>query len=199
MVWFLVIVLAVMVGLLVLGVMLFNALVRKRNSGKNAFAQIDVQLKRRHDLIPNLVATAEKYLSHEKETLEQVIAARNAAAKVQQSNNHTPDDSGHMNLLQKAEGMLSQAMGRFYAVAENYPELKADGVMMELMDELKNTENRIGFARQAYNDSVMFYNNAREQFPSNIIAGMFSFLPMNMLQFDNVEQLKDAPKVTFSA
>lgn len=199
MVIFLVLVLVFLVGLFVFGVMLFNGLVRKRNGAKNAFAQIDVQLKRRHDLIPNLVATAEKYLSHEKDTLQLVTEARNTAAKVQQSNHHTPDNDAHMNLLQKVEGLLSQAMGRFYAVAENYPELKADGVMMELMDELKNTENRIGFARQAYNDAVMFYNNAREQFPSNIIAGMFSFFHMNMLQFDNADQLKDAPKVSFSA
>lgn len=181
-----------------IGVVLYNGMVRKRNTAKNAFAQIDVQLKRRHDLIPNLVNTAEQYLTHEKETLQQVIAARNNAAKLQQQPDHQADKGAHIDLLAKAEGMLSKALGQFYAVVENYPDIKADSIITELMNELQNTENRIGFARQAFNDAVMFYNNAREVFPGNIVAGMFSFNPMNLLHFEDSKALQQAPKVQFS-
>ncbi|MGP9514007.1 LemA family protein, partial [Psychrobacter sp. AOP5-GZ1-6] len=149
---------AVVVILVVFGVSIFNKLVRARNQAKNGFSQIDVQLKRRHDLIPNLVETAKRYLTHEEETLTRVIDARNHAQSLQDSSKHQPDSMEHMALFAKAESMLSKALGQFSAVVEAYPELKADSVIKELMDELTNTENRIGFARQHYNDSVMFYN-----------------------------------------
>lgn len=197
MVMFLWAVLLLAIAAVVLAVAVFNGLVRKRNSAKNAFAQIDVQLKRRHDLIPNLVETAKKYLSHEADTLTAVTEARNQAVKAESQASTDAGGSG-LDMMAKAEGMLSKALGRFYAVAENYPELKADAIMVDVMDELKNTENRIGFARQAYNDAVMFYNNAREVFPNNIIAGMFGFLPMSQLQFEDAAALNQAPKVSFS-
>lgn len=181
-----------------IGVVLYNGMVRKRNTAKNAFAQIDVQLRRRHDLIPNLVNTAEQYLTHERETLQQVIAARNNAAKLQQQPDHQAGKGAHIDLMAKAENMLSKALSQFYAVVENYPDIKADSIITELMNELQNTENRIGFARQAFNDAVMFYNNAREVFPGNIVAGMFGFNPMNLLHFEDSKALQQAPKVQFS-
>lgn len=182
----------------VFGVSIFNKLVRARNQAKNGFAQIDVQLKRRHDLIPNLVETAKRYLIHEQETLTQVIAARNHAQSLQDSNQHQPDSLEHMALFAKAEGMLSKALGQFSAVVEAYPELKADGMIKELMDELTNTENRIGFARQHYNDSVMFYNNDCEVFPNNLVSSTFGFRPLSQLIFDDRKVIAQAPIVDMS-
>lgn len=182
----------------VFGVSIFNKLVRARNQAKNGFAQIDVQLKRRHDLIPNLVETAKRYLVHEQETLTQVIAARNHAQSLQDSNQHQPDSLEHMALFAKAEGMLSKALGQFSAVVEAYPELKADGMIKELMDELTNTENRIGFARQHYNDSVMFYNNDCEVFPNNLVSSTFGFRPLSQLIFDDRKVIAQAPIVDMS-
>ena len=183
------------IAFVVFGVSIFNRLVRARNQAKNGFAQIDVQLKRRHDLIPNLVETAKRYLSHEEETLTRVISARNHAQDLQDSNKHQPDSLEHMALFAKAEGMLSKALGQFSAVVEAYPELKADSMIKELMDELTNTENRIGFARQHYNDSVMFYNNDREVFPNNLVSTTFGFRPLSQLVFEDREAIAQAPMV----
>lgn len=170
-----------LLGLAVWLVMIFNGLVRMHNQVKNALVQIDVQLKRRHDLIPNLVATTKGYLQHESQTLQAVITARNHASSLQTGAHQT--DSEHLSKLARAESELSGALGRLFAVVESYPDLKADKLVKELFDELTNTENRIGFARQHYNDSVMFYNNAREIFPNNLISGTLGFAPMNSLQF----------------
>jgi len=186
---------AFVVLVVVFGVSVFNRLVRARNQAKNGFAQIDVQLKRRHDLIPNLVETAKRYLSHEEETLTRVISARNHAQDLQDSNKHQPDSLEHMALFAKAEGMLSKALSQFSAVVEAYPELKADRMIKELMDELTNTENRIGFARQHYNDSVMFYNNDREVFPNNLVSTTFGFRPLSPLVFEDRDAIAQAPNV----
>ncbi|WP_352337518.1 LemA family protein [Psychrobacter sp. 16-MNA-CIBAN-0192] len=189
---------AVTMLVIVVGVTIFNKLVRGRNQAKNGFAQIDVQLKRRHDLIPNLVETAKRYLVHEEETLTRVISARNRAQSLQDSNKHEPESLEHMALFAQAESMLSKALGQFYAVVEAYPELKADTLIKELMDELTNTENRIGFARQHYNDSVMFYNNSREVFPNNLVSTTFGFRPLSPLVFADKEVISQAPKVNFN-
>lgn len=189
---------ALVVLIVVFGAAIFNKLVRTRNQAKNGFAQIDVQLKRRHDLIPNLVETAKRYLTHEQETLTRVIAARNHAQSLQDSNQHQPDSLEHMALFAKAEDMLSKALGQFSAVVEAYPELKADSMIKELMDELTNTENRISFARQHYNDSVMFYNNDREVFPNNLISTTFGFRPLSQLIFEDRKAIAQAPIVDMS-
>jgi LemA protein len=153
---------------------LYNGLVSKRNAFRNAFAQIDVQLKRRYDLIPNLVETAKAYLAHERGTLEAVVAARNAAAGAEARAAARPGDPGAMAGLASAEGVLAGSLSRLLAVAEAYPELKANQTMATLMEELASTENRVAFARQAYNDAVMTYNNARETFPGLLVAGGFA-------------------------
>ncbi|MEN6670205.1 LemA family protein [Psychrobacter sp. B38] len=189
---------AVIVLVVVFGVSIFNKLVRARNQAKNGFAQIDVQLKRRHDLIPNLVKAAKRYLTHEQDTLTRVIGARNHAQNLQDSKQHQPDSLEHMALFAKAEDMLSKALGQFSAVVEAYPELKADSMIKELMDELTNTENRIGFARQHYNDSVMFYNNDREVFPNNLISTTFGFRPLSPLIFEDRKAIIQAPTVDMS-
>ena len=189
----------VLIGIAVWLVIIYNGLVKMKNQVKNALAQIDVQLKRRHDLIPNLVETARGYMGHENETLEAVILARNQARAMQSSHSHNIDDGEHINLLAKAEGVLSRALGQFYAVAENYPELKADSVVKDLFDEIANTENRIGFARQHYNDSVMFYNNRREVFPNNIISGAFGFEELTSLEFADKSAIDQAPQVKLTA
>jgi len=152
---------------------IYNGLVTKRNAYRNAFSQIDVQLKRRHDLIPNLVETAKAYLKHERETLEAVVAARNSAATAVRVAAANPGDPQAMQGLAAAEGALSGSLSRLLAVAEAYPDLKANQTMSQLMEELSSTENRIAFARQAYNDAVMGYNNARETFPGTLLAGGF--------------------------
>ena len=175
---------------------LYNKLVALRNRFKNAYAQIDVQLKRRYDLIPNLVETAKGYLKHERGTLEAVIAARNAASSANVRAAANPGDPAAMQQLVAAEGSLTGALGRLFALAEAYPDLKANQTMAQLMEELTSTENKVSFARQAYNDSVMVYNTQREVFPSSVIAGMFNFAPAELFVIDKPEQ-REAPKVQF--
>ena len=175
----------------------YNKLVTLRNRYKNAFSQIDVQLKRRYDLIPNLVETAKGYLQHERGTLEAVISARNVAAAASTRAAAKPGDATAMRELVTAETALSGTLGRLFALAEAYPDLKANQTMATLMEELTSTENKIAFARQAYNDSVMTYNTAREHFPSNIIAGAFNFAPAELFEIQKPEE-KEAPKVSFT-
>jgi len=176
---------------------IYNALVTLRNRFKNAFAQIDVQLKRRYDLIPNLVETAKGYLKHEHETLEAVIKARNIAQSAAQSAAANPADANAMRGLGAAETGLTGALSRLMVVSEAYPELKANQNMMQLTEELTSTENKISFARQAYNDSVMIYNTTRETFPNVIFAGMFGFLPAELFKIDDPTE-RNAPKVQFT-
>jgi len=176
---------------------MYNRLVGLRNRFKNAFAQIDVQLKRRYDLIPNLVETAKGYLKHERGTLEAVIAARNQAATANQQAALNPGDVTAMKALGGAETALAGTLTRFFALAESYPDLKANQTMARLMEELTSTENKVAFARQAYNDSVMLYNTGREVFPSNIVAGMFNFAAAELFAVENPAE-KEAPKVSFN-
>jgi LemA protein len=190
------ILLAVVALALFVIVSLFNRLVTLRNRVKNAFAQIDVQLTRRHDLIPNLVETVKGYIKHERQTLEAVIQARNTAVTTLKSAAADPTRGNAMQQLAGAEGALSGALGRLLAIAEAYPELKANQNMMQLTEELSSTENRVAFSRQAYNDSVMDYNNARETFPSSVIAATFQFTPASMLEIDDVAK-RAVPKVAF--
>lgn len=192
------IILLVIVVVFLLFMSIYNRLVRGKNQVQNAFAQIDVQLKRRHDLIPNLVNVSKRYLTHEEDTLTKVIAARNQAVAAQQTAANNLDSATNMRKLSQAEGGLTRALGQFYATAEAYPELKADSIIREMMDELTNTENRIGFARQHYNDSVMGYNNDREVFPNNLVTGMFTFPPMSMLEFEDKVAISQAPVVDMS-
>jgi LemA protein len=175
----------------------YNRLVRLKNAIANAFGQIDVQLKRRYDLIPNLVEVARKYLAHEAETLEAVIAARNQARSAEQSAAASPLYAGALGALAGAEQMLGGALGRLFAVAEAYPDLKADQNMRELSEELASTENRIGFARQAYNDHVLEFNDAAAQFPTVILARLFAFLPQDMLASTTTEAERSPVKVAF--
>ena len=176
---------------------IYNKLVTMRNRYKNAYAQIDVQLKRRYDLIPNLVETAKGYIKHERETLEAVTAARNIAYAASKAAAANPGDAAAMKNLASAETGLGGTLSRLMMVSEAYPDLKANQNMMQLTEELTSTENKISFARQAYNDSVMTYNTDREVFPSNLIAGMFNFGAAELFVIDKPEQ-KDAPKVSFS-
>jgi LemA protein len=175
----------------------YNRLVALRNRFKNAFAQIDVQLKRRYDLIPNLVETAKGYMKHESGTLEAVIAARNAASSANSRAAANPGDPAAMKELMAAESTLGGSLGRLFALSEAYPDLKANTTMNGLMEELTSTENKVSFSRQAYNDSVMTYNTARESFPSNIIANTFNFAAAELFQIENKAE-KEAPKVSFS-
>jgi LemA protein len=190
------IVLGIIVAFIVFLISIYNSLVTSRNGYKNAFAQIDVQLQRRHDLIPNLVETAKGYIKHERETLEAVIAARNTAVSSLKTAAASPGDPGAMKQLTSAEGALSGALGRLLAVAEAYPDLKANQNMMQLSEELSSTENRVAFARQAFNDSVMSYNNKREVFPNNLVAGAFGFNAAQSLELET-PQARQAPKVSF--
>jgi LemA protein len=178
---------------------IFNGLVRARNAFRNAFAQIDVQLQRRFDLIPNLVETAKGYLHHERETLEAVIAARGAAMAGLSAAKANPGDPAAMAGLAASQGALDGALGRLMVVAEAYPDLKANQNMMQLSEELTSTENRVAFARQAFNDSVMAYNNKRETFPSSVVAGMFGFDAASLLEIpaEQQAQVRMAPKVEF--
>lgn len=178
------------------GVGIYNGLIVARNAYKNAFAQIDVQLTRRYDLIPNLVEVAKGYLQHERETLEAVIKARAAAVSGLAAAKAAPGDPAAMSQLGSAETGLAGALSRLLMVAESYPDLKANQNMMQLSEELSSTENRIAFARQAYNDSVMAYNNKREVFPSVVIAGMFNFAAAALLEIDEPAK-REAPKVAF--
>jgi len=196
--WVIGLICVVLVVAVVAGVIaaMYNGLVRARNGYRNAFAQIDVQLIRRHDLIPNLVETAKGYIKHERETLEAVVKARTAAVSAQAAAAGAPGEPGAMGQLSGAENVLTQALGRLFALAEAYPDLKANQNMMQLSEELTSTENRVAFARQAYNDSVMAYNNRREVFPSSLIAGMFGFTPAGLFEVDDPQQ-RQAPQVSF--
>ncbi len=191
------IVLLLIVAVVVVFVSTYNRLVTARNAFKNAFAQIDVQLTRRYDLIPNLVETAKGYLKHERETLEAVISARNAAYQGLKTAAADPGNASAVQQLSGADQQLGGALGRLMAVAEAYPDLKANQNMMQLSEELTSTENKVAFARQAYNDSVMTYNNAREVFPSSIVSGMFGFQPAQPLEIAKPEA-REAPKVSFT-
>jgi LemA protein len=193
------------VGLVILAIIIFgifffvaiyNKLVQLRNRFKNAFAQIDVQLKRRYDLIPNLVETAKGYLKHEREVLESVIKARNQASSAVAKVSADPADSAAMQGLMGAESTLTGTLGRLFALVEAYPDLKANQNMMQLSEELTATENKVAFARQAFNDTVMVYNTAREVFPNNIVANMFAFKEAQLFEI-KIEAEKEAPKVSF--
>jgi LemA protein len=175
----------------------YNKLVALRNRFKNAYAQIDVQLKRRYDLIPNLVETAKGYIKHERETLEAVTKARNIAYAASQTAAANPGDASAMKGIVSAESGLTGALSRLLMVSEQYPDLKANQNMMQLTEELTSTENKVAFARQAYNDSVMVYNTQRETFPTNLIAGTFNFTAAELFVIDQPEQ-RDAPKVSFT-
>lgn len=174
----------------------YNGLIGLRNRYKNAFSQIDVQLKRRYDLIPNLVEVVKKYMQHERETLESVVQARNTASGASQKAAADPGDPSAMRDLGNAEGQLTEALGRLMVVVESYPDLKANQNMLSLQEELTSTENKVAFARQGYNDSVMQYNTAREVFPSNIVSGMFNFKEASLFEIENAAE-KAAPKVQF--
>lgn len=195
-----VIIVVVVLGILAILVMvlvgMYNGLVVARNLFRNAFAQIDVQVKRRHDLIPNLVETAKGYMAHERETLEAVIAARNQAESLRSAAAMNPSDAAAVGKLAAAEGQLGGVIGRLFAVAEAYPDLKANANMMQLSEELTTTENKVSFARQAYNDAVTTYNTKRETFPTNIVAGFFSFAEASLFEITN-EQEREAVKVSF--
>jgi LemA protein len=182
------------VAIFVIGI--FNGLVGLRNRVKNAYAQIDVQLKRRYDLIPNLVETAKGYMKHEKETLEAVINARNQAVSAASAASKDPTSAGAIQELAGADGALTGALGRLMVVVEQYPDLKANTNMLQVQEELTSTENRVAFSRQAYNDAVLTYNNKREMFPSNIVAGIFGFKFAQSWELDD-EVARDAPKVSF--
>lgn len=185
-----------LLGAVLFGVGAFNKLVTLRNRFKNAYAQIDVQLRRRYDLIPNLVETAKGYIKHERETLEAVIAARNAAASANTGAAANPGDPAAMQQLARAEGTLTGTLGRLFALSEAYPDLKANTTMLTLMEELTSAENKVAFARQAYNDAVMDYNTQREIFPNSIIASWFNFVVAELLAIEKPEQ-REAPKVSF--
>lgn len=196
---------SILTGLILLGgiilfivvvVVIYNRLVALRNRFKNAFAQIDVQLKRRYDLIPNLVKVAREYIRHERETLEAVIAARNQAVGAVKQAAADPGNGAAMSGLVAAEGVLAGTLGRLFALVESYPDLKANQNMMQLSEEMSSTENRIAFARQAFNDAVMTYNTAREVFPAVLFAGIFGFQPAELLEMEDKQQ-RQPPEVTF--
>jgi len=189
--------LAVIVALIAYVIGIYNKLVNLRNRVKNSFAQIDVQLTRRYDLIPNLIEAVKGYMKHERETLDAVISARNAASASLKQANADPSDAEAIAKLGAAEGMLGGALGRLFALAEAYPDLKANQNMMQFQEELSTTENKVAFARQAFNDSVMQYNNAVENFPNNIIAGMFSFKQSSFLEIES-EEKRAVPTVSFT-
>ena len=184
--------------LVIWAVMIYNGLVVLRNRFKNAFSQIDVQLKRRYDLIPNLVETAKGYLKHERETLEAVIKARNQAISASQAAAASPGNPAAMQQLGAAEGALTGVLGRLFALAEAYPDLKANQNMLAIQEELASTENKVAFARQAFNDAVMEYNTKRESFPDTIVAGMFRFDAAELLQATESGEERKAPKVSFT-
>ena len=186
------IVVAVLAALFLVG--LYNGLVKLRNRYRNSFAQIDVQLKRRHDLIPNLVETAKSYMKHERETLEAVIQARNAAESARSA--VTPDSPGSMEKLAQAEGGLGSVLGRLFALSEAYPDLRSNENMKQLSEELTSTENKVAYARQGYNDAVMNYNNKRESVPTNLVAGMFGFGPAVLFEVSD-EAEREAVEVKF--
>lgn len=175
---------------------IYNRLIALKNRFVNAFSQIDVQLQRRYDLIPNLVETAKTYMEYEKATLTQVIEARNEAEAIEKKAAASPGDQAAMERLVKAEGKLTRSMGQFFALAENYPDLKANQTMSRLMEELSTTENKVAFARQAFNDAVMVYNTYRAQFPNVIVSGMAGYTPARFFEIED-EEAKKAVKVQF--
>jgi len=185
----------VLIALWAVGI--YNGLVGGRNGYKNAFAQIDVQLTRRYDLIPNLVETAKGYMKHERETLEAVIQARNSAVSGLSAAKASPGDAAAMQQLAGADNALTQTLGRLFALSEAYPDRKANQNMMQLSEELTSTENKVAFARQAYNDAVMAYNNRREMFPGSVVANMFQFQPAELLKIES-DTKREAPKVSFT-
>ena len=187
-------VLAILLAMYAIGI--YNKLVALRNRFKNAFAQIDVQLKRRYDLIPNLVEVAKGYMKHEKETLEAVIQARNQAVSAGEKAAANPGDPTAMKSLGQAEGTLTGTLGRLFALTESYPDLKANENMLSLQEELTSTENKVSFARQAYNDAVTVYNTSREVFPAVVFAGMFGFLEANLFEIEEPQE-REAAKVSF--
>ncbi|MGV7474021.1 LemA family protein [Mycobacterium kansasii] len=194
----LVAIVAVVIVLLVMVIAGYNGLVRARNAYKNAFAQIDVQMSRRFDLIPNLVETARAYMAHERQTLEAVVNARNMAMAGLSAAQANPGDPAAMQQLSAGQQRLDGALGRLIAVAESYPDLKANQTMMQLSEELTSTENKVAFSRQAYNDAVMSYNNRRETFPGNIYAGMFGFTAAALLEIPpDRPEMREAPRVQF--
>ncbi len=190
------ILIAVLAAVVLWAIAIYNRLVNLRNAVKNAFAQIDVQLTRRYDLIPNLVEAVKGYMKHERETLEAVIAARTRAVSGLQAAAAHPESAAAIAELSGAESALSSALGRLFALSESYPDLKADRNMMQLQEELTSTENRVAFARQAFNDSVMQYNNARENFPNNLVANTFNFDPAAFLEIES-EEKRQVPQVSF--
>lgn len=187
----------VLVAVALYAVGIYNNLVNRRNGVKNAFAQIDVQLTRRHDLIPNLVETVKGYLKHERGTLEAVIQARNTAVAGLKHANANPSDGAAIQELAGAEAALTGALGRLFALAESYPDLKANQNMLALQEELSSTENKVAFSRQAFNDSVLVYNNTRENFPNNIVSSMFNFDRAEFLEIEAPEK-REVPKVSFN-
>jgi LemA protein len=190
--------LGIIVVLAVWAIAIYNGLVALRNRFKNAFAQIDVQLKRRYDLIPNLVETAKGYIKHERETLEAVIKARNSAQSAALAAAASPGNPAAMQQLGQAEGALTGMLGKMFALAEAYPDLKANQNMLALQEELSSTENKVAFSRQAFNDAVMEYNTSRESFPNSIFAGMFNFGPAELLAATESAEERKAPKVSFT-
>jgi LemA protein len=196
--WIAIAVVAALVVLALLVIGTYNGLVARRNRYKNAYAQIDVQLKRRYDLIPNLVETARGYMKHEREALEAVIKARNAAYGAAQAAAQSPGSAGAMQSLASAEGALNAGLGRLLALSESYPDLKANTTMRDLSEELTSTENKVAFARQAYNDAVTAYNDGRQVFPALLFAGAFGFGDAALLEATESADERKAPKVAFS-
>jgi LemA protein len=189
--------LAILAAIVFWGIGIYNRLVNERNRVKNAFAQIDVQLTRRYDLIPNLVEAVKGYMKHERETLEAVINARNAAASSLDAAKSDPANAQAIKELGQSEGALTSALGRLFALSEAYPDLKANENMMQFQEELTSTENKVAFARQAFNDSVLQYNNSVQNFPNNVIAGFFRFDAASFLEIDS-EEVREAPDVSFT-
>ncbi len=189
--------LAIIVAVVMWGVGIYNRLVNERNRVKNAFAQIDVQLTRRHDLIPNLIEAVKGYMKHERETLEAVITARNAASSSLDAAKADPANALAMQELGASEGALTSALGRLFALSEAYPDLKANQNMMQFQEELTSTENKVAFSRQAFNDTVLQYNNSVQNFPNNLIAGFFSFALASFLEIES-EEKREVPEVSFT-
>ncbi|MCC5932862.1 MAG: LemA family protein [Balneolales bacterium] len=195
---FIIAAIAIPVLLIIWQISIYNGLVTMRNRYKNAFSQIDVQLKRRYDLIPNLVETAKGYMKHERETLEAVIKARNQAVQVEKQVAADPSNADALGKLQKSEQQLSGVMSRFFALSESYPDLKANQNMMQITEELTSTENKISFARQAFNDSVMSYNTQREKFPNIIFANLYGFNEAPLFELDNPAEERQNVRVSFT-
>ena len=189
--------LGILAAIVFWGIGIYNRLINERNRVKNAFAQIDVQLTRRYDLIPNLVEVVKGYIKHERETLEAVITARNAASSSLEAAKADPSNAEAIKKLGASEGALAGTLGRLFALSEAYPDLKANQNMMQLQEELATTENKVAFSRQAFNDSVLQYNNSAQNFPNNVIAGFFRFELASFLEID-AEEKRDVPEVSFT-